>query len=498
MNHEVLMRSIKKINRFANKRIVFLLFAVFCLGIGMSQAQYKVIYNMGDTGHAGYANGAFSRGQLTLIGNKLFGATAYGGSNNQGVLYSIDTNGSGYKDLLDFDLTNGGFPWGKLTIIGNVIYGTTSGGGTHDSGCIFSIDTSGQNYRDLFNFNKSSGCIPYCKLIYAKNKFFGMTTKGGSSNCGTVFSIDTNGANFQVLLNFNGTNGQFPYGSLALSGGYLFGMTYMGGANSLGSIFTLDTNGGGYKDLYDFSFVSGANPYGDLTLSGSKMYGTTYSGALWGSGDVFSIDTSGSGFKDIYDFNGSDSSSGYGNTGSLALSGGVLYGTTEYRLGHDSGIIFRIDTDGAHYEDLHNFMGKYGGVCSYNTLTVNGNQLFGVTDLGGTSNACNAGCGVIFKFTDTTSTILTLTQKVYQCPKNISVFPNPSNGVFTLQVTDEERGMKNIEVYNVLGEKVFSQLSICKSKFSIDLFSQPNGIYFYRVVSENGGLVGEGKVVVQK
>jgi hypothetical protein len=33
---------------------------------------------------------------------------------------------------------------------------------------------------------------------------------------------------------------------------------------------------------------------------------------------------------------------------------------------------------------------------------------------------------------------------------------------------------------------------------SIDLSSQPNGVYFYRVLYEDGGLIGEGKLIIQK
>jgi hypothetical protein len=47
-----------------------------------------------------------------------------------------------------------------------------------------------------------------------------------------------------------------------------------------------------------------------------------------------------------------------------------------------------------------------------------------------------------------------------------------------------------------MGEKVYSQFLIPNSQFLIDLSGQPNGIYFYRVLNEEGGLIGEGKVVV--
>ena len=79
----------------------------------------------------------------------------------------------------------------------------------------------------------------------------------------------------------------------------------------------------------------------------------------------------------------------------------------------------------------------------------------------------------------------------------LSVYPNPGNGIFTLVMKNEELEMKNIEVYNVLGEKVYSQLSIYNSPFTINL-SEPNGVYLCRVLGSNGSLIGEAKLVIQK
>ena len=81
---------------------------------------------------------------------------------------------------------------------------------------------------------------------------------------------------------------------------------------------------------------------------------------------------------------------------------------------------------------------------------------------------------------------------------NISVYPNPSNGVFTMQVKSQELRTNSVEVYNVLGEKVYSQLNIQNQTFNIDLPSQPNGVYFYRVIANSGELIGEGRLVIQK
>jgi hypothetical protein len=83
---------------------------------------------------------------------------------------------------------------------------------------------------------------------------------------------------------------------------------------------------------------------------------------------------------------------------------------------------------------------------------------------------------------------------------NVVVYPNPSNGNFTLTFSHPElvSGSQTIEVYNVLGEKVYSQFIIPNSSFIINLSSQPNGIYLYRVITEDGNLMGEGKLVIER
>jgi hypothetical protein len=82
--------------------------------------------------------------------------------------------------------------------------------------------------------------------------------------------------------------------------------------------------------------------------------------------------------------------------------------------------------------------------------------------------------------------------------KSISVYPNPSNGVFTIQVKSEELRTKNtIEVYNVLGEKVYSQSSIPNPQFVINLKGQPAGIYFVRVYNEGQKFIATTKVVIE-
>jgi len=82
---------------------------------------------------------------------------------------------------------------------------------------------------------------------------------------------------------------------------------------------------------------------------------------------------------------------------------------------------------------------------------------------------------------------------------DVNVYPNPSSGNFEFQIKNFESGKLNVQVYNVLGEQVYnSPLTIHHSPFTIDLSNQPNGVYVYRVMSNNGNLIGEGKIIIQK
>ena len=80
----------------------------------------------------------------------------------------------------------------------------------------------------------------------------------------------------------------------------------------------------------------------------------------------------------------------------------------------------------------------------------------------------------------------------------LEVYPNPGNGNFTLALSNVNAAY-TVQVYNVLGERVYIKtLPQSHSDNTINLTGQPSGVYFYRVIQESGGLVGEGKIIVQQ
>lgn len=441
-----------------------------------------------------YTDGQQPISSMLLLGNRLYG-TALGGSTNlSGCIYSIDTNGSGFRVIYSFDSNRWGAAYSTLCYASGKFYGCSQEG-AHDSGTVFSIDTSGANYKDIFSFNgpdgRSNGRV---QLVVFGYKIYGMTFYGGTYHYGTIFSIDTNGGGFKDIHDFNYSNGAYPYGALMLIGKSLYGMTTLGGVDSDGCIFSIDTSGAGYRILHSFSGNDGYEPYSSLTLSGSTLYATTTAGGTYSSGTIFSIDTSGSGFTNLFNFNGFN---GFSPLCNFVISGGVLTGIVEFGGANNDGCIFSIETNGTNFTDLFDFNGA-NGVQPEDNLFPAGNTLYGTTTVGGYFND-----GEVFRFKDTAiKKTETSINELKTNNENIIVYPNPSNGVFNIVIANPPRRMKqslpNIEIYNMLGEKVYSKFNIQTSTLNIDLSSQPNGIYLYRVLQEDGSLVGSGKVVIQK
>jgi len=360
----------------------------------------------------------------------------------------------------------------------------TQNGGAHGDGRIFSIDTNGTGYTNLLDFTGSNGSGPTGELVLSGKTLYGVTEHGGANSDGRVFSIDTNGNNYKGLIDFNNSTGSLPWGTLtvSISGKVLYGVTELGALYGSGRIFSIDTNGTSYKDLFDFNGSNGSDAEGSLILSGDLLYGTTYNGGSHNEGVLYSIDTNGSNYDTLLNFNGTKGTYPEG----IIFSGDVLFGVTRAGGANNKGVIYSINTNGTGYSDLFNFNSSTGST-PYAPFIKSGNALYGVTSSGGLN-----GDGVVYRFSDKTLGV----NEVSETKGSINVYPNPSNGNVTIQssLRGTKQSPQTIEVYNMLGEQI-KQLSMVNSKLSIDLSSQPNGIYLYRVIANSGELIGDGKLV---
>jgi uncharacterized repeat protein (TIGR03803 family) len=140
--------------------------------------------------------------QAALVQGKdgfLYGTTPYGGTNQEGMIFKLSTDGSVYTDIYDFLAypdTSGASPTAPL-VQGNdgALYGTASGsgGGGYGVGTVFKLNTDGSGFTVLYTFLDTAyanGSEPEAALLQGKNgSFYGTTESGGDLGFGTIFAL---------------------------------------------------------------------------------------------------------------------------------------------------------------------------------------------------------------------------------------------------------------------------------------------------------------------
>ena len=146
-------------------------------------------------------DGANPQAGLVVSGNTLYGTAKYGGSYGNGTVFALSTNGTGFTNLYNFTGgSDGNLPQSVLILSGSTLYGTAPTGGGRDNGTVFALSTNGTGFTNLYSFTSgnynssgiitnSDGAFPYAGLILSGNTLYGTAEAGGRSGNGTVFSL---------------------------------------------------------------------------------------------------------------------------------------------------------------------------------------------------------------------------------------------------------------------------------------------------------------------
>lgn len=139
------------------------------------------------------ATGSKPRGKVVEYDGYLFGATSSGGTSANGVVFKVQTNGSGYTVLHNFDGANGAKPYGGVTLTSGasgIFHGMTSAGGTNNTGVIFRINADGSGFQKEYDFGTFSGGTPKGEFVFSiGSPLYGMTTTGGAFGHGALFAF---------------------------------------------------------------------------------------------------------------------------------------------------------------------------------------------------------------------------------------------------------------------------------------------------------------------
>jgi len=227
--------------------------------------------------------GAMSQAPVVFDGQgNLYGTTSNGGGGNQGTVFELIRNSAGWTAQVLPAFTggwDGGNPYGGMLLDhAGRVYGMTSAGGSNNDGVVFSLNRQSVTVETALHAftGGNEGISPMNALIAdASGNLYGTTYLGGASGAGTVFKLSPNrlgpGWVHTVLHSFtaipygSGSDGANPYAGLVFdAAGNLYGTTFFGGPAGGGTVFKLAPNGDGTwaeSTIYAFQGgADGANP----------------------------------------------------------------------------------------------------------------------------------------------------------------------------------------------------------------------------------------------
>ena len=220
-----------------------------------------------------------------------------------------------------------------------------------------------QTFTILHRFDGNDGATPV-SLVLSGNTLYGTTAGKGNLFNSTLFAVNNDGTGFTNLHTFAASSAISSGGGLILSGETLYGTTVEGGSSYAGTVFAVGTNGTGFTTLHAFAGYPGdGEPVVGLILANNVLYGATVSGGSAYAGTVFKLNTDGTGFTNLHSFTtGANNTNGYYTNSDgvnpeagLIISGNTLYGTTSAGGSSGNGTVFKVNIDGTGFTNLHSF-----------------------------------------------------------------------------------------------------------------------------------------------
>jgi len=79
--------------------------------------------------------------------------------------------------------------------------------------------------------------------------------------------------------------------------------------------------------------------------------------------------------------------------------------------------------------------------------------------------------------------------------KEIKVYPNPSSGIFNIEIPELDNKQLTIKVYNILGSLIYTNIITGREKQQINISNKAAGIYFLSVESDNTVVLNKNLII---
>jgi uncharacterized delta-60 repeat protein len=300
-----------------------------------------------------------------------------------------------------------------------------------------------------------------------------VTTDFGSGNDeGISVAIQSNGKIVVAGYSYNGSD-------------YDFALVRYNTDGSLDNTF--DSDGKVTTDIgsrEDRGFSVALQSDGKIVMAGYSNNGSNFDFALVryntdGSLDN-SFDSDGKVITDIGSGDDYGSSAAIQSDGKIVVAGSSYYGSSWdfalVRYNADGSLDNTFDSDGKVTTDM-------GGADDGYSLAI---QSDGKIVVAGVSSKTNFGLARYI------GSAMSMGIASLAADQSISIFPNPSNGIFTIQCPFT---ISALEIINAFGEKCIAT-TVNSQQETVNLSSQPNGLYFLQLKTDEGVL--NKKIVLQK
>lgn len=456
--------------------------------IGNSEDDYATSIATDNFGNV-YVTGNFTSSSLSFAGNAVFNssvgsndvfvvkydslgnflwARAFGNSNWE-YSNSITSDNSGnvyitgaYRGNLFSGMTNLGLD--DVFIIkfdsnGNSVWANSAGGSLNDIAFGITCDVSDNIYvtgrynSSIFNFgtftlnNSGSGDAYIAKLDTMGNVLWLNALANVGSEAGQGITTDlsgnvyvtgltsspilTSGAITLIGSDTSTVNNDYFIVKYDNSGNIIWGNRAGGGLNESSTSASSDANGNIYVTGH---YASDSLNLGTVTLNNAA------------GANNFSV------FITKYD-----------------ASGNVIWAKSAGNSGDSYGFSVTLD-----YLDNIYLVGRYDSPIAFESITL---PILGPNDM------------FIAKITSET-----VKREENFMSSEITIYPNPSNGIFKIQ--HAALNLQRCNIYNLMGACLFSKQTNLSNQINIDLSAQSKGIYFVEIIDENNKHINK-KVIIE-
>ena len=262
-----------------------------------------------------------------------------------GSLPSPTPRAGGYRELHTFRAVKSfGAPSALIEIQDGVFVGTTTSGGSTGRGSLYRVNSDGSGYSVLHDFQGPEGSAPMGRIALLHGKIYGVTTSGGDQNSGTLYEFDLTSSDLHAVQSFEPDTR--PSG-LTSAGEQIYGVFQQ---NPNPGIFTYDPGSPslGVTTFYSFSSEDCSSPQ-ELAAGDGSLFGFCTGGGPSGGGIAFRLGLSDSKFEILHQFGDAGNGSGAQPISAPLIAGDTLFGIVGSSVAEiNSPGIFKMALTGEH------------------------------------------------------------------------------------------------------------------------------------------------------